>query len=108
MIITTTEFVPGYEVTESLGIVTGSTVRAKHIGSDIAALFKNIAGGEIKSYTDLLDQSRKMAIQRMIDEAERLGADAVIGVRFSTSSIMQGAAEILAFGTAVKLVKREG
>jgi uncharacterized protein YbjQ (UPF0145 family) len=106
MIITTTEFVTGYEITETLGIVTGSTVRAKHIGSDIAAAFKNLAGGEVRSYMDLLSESRKLAIQRMVDEAERLGADAVIGVRFSTSNIMQGAAEILAFGTAVKLVRK--
>ncbi|ODN30024.1 YbjQ family protein [Fervidobacterium thailandense] len=107
MIVTTTDYVPGYEVTEVLGIVTGSIVNSKHLGKDIAAAFKTLAGGEIKGYTELLNESRKIAVQRMITEAEKLGADAVIGLRFGSSSVMQGAAEILAYGTAVKLRKKE-
>ncbi|MFN3691520.1 MAG: YbjQ family protein [Fervidobacterium sp.] len=105
MIIVTTDFVPGYEIVETLGIVTGSIVNSKHIGKDIAASFKTLAGGEIKSYTELLMETRKIALNRMINEAEKLGADAIIGVRFGSSSVMQTAAEILAYGTAVKLRK---
>lgn len=106
MIVTTTDYIPGYEVEEVLGVVTGSIVNSKHLGKDIAAAFKTLAGGEIKSYTELLNESRKIAVQRMITEAEKLGADAVIGLRFGSSSVMQGAAEILAYGTAVKLRKK--
>lgn len=107
MILVTTDYVPGYEIVETLGIVTGSIVNSKHLGKDIAAAFKTLAGGEIKSYTELLAESRNVALRRMIDEAEKLGADAVVGVRFSSSSIMQSAAEILAYGTAVRLRKIE-
>uniref|UniRef100_A0A7C5RKB3 UPF0145 protein ENT77_05585 n=1 Tax=Fervidobacterium thailandense TaxID=1008305 RepID=A0A7C5RKB3_9BACT len=106
MIVTTTDYIPGYEVEEVLGVVTGSIVNSKHLGKDIAAAFKTLAGGEIKGYTELLNESRKIAVQRMITEAEKLGADAVIGLRFGSSSVMQGAAEILAYGTAVKLRKK--
>lgn len=103
MIFVTTEQVYGKEITASLGTVRGSTVRARNIGRDIFAGLKNIVGGEISEYTQLLAQSREQAIKRMLDDAERLGADAVVNVRFNTSQVMQGAAEMLAYGTAVKL-----
>jgi uncharacterized protein YbjQ (UPF0145 family) len=102
MEITTAETLPKKEITEVLGIVRGSTVRARNFGRDIFAGLKNLVGGEISEYTKLQAQSREEALKRMIDDAERLGADAVINVRFSTSTIMQGASEILAYGTAVK------
>jgi uncharacterized protein YbjQ (UPF0145 family) len=102
MIITTTSTVPGNEITEILGVARGSTVRARNIGRDIFAGLKNIVGGEIEEYTKLQAQSREQAMQRMVKDAERLGADAVINVRFGTSMVMQGAAERLAYGTAVK------
>ena len=103
MIITTIETVPGQEISSSLGIVRGSTVRARNFGRDIFAGLKNIVGGEITEYTKLQAQSREEALTRMIDDAVRLGADAVVNVRFTTSTIMQGASEIWAYGTAVKL-----
>jgi uncharacterized protein YbjQ (UPF0145 family) len=103
MIITTTEKIPNKEIKEILGIARGSTVRARNIGRDIFAGLKNIVGGEIEEYTQLQAQSREQAMQRMIQDAEKLGADAIINVRLSTSMVMQGAAEILAYGTAVKL-----
>jgi uncharacterized protein YbjQ (UPF0145 family) len=103
MITTTTPTVPGKEISEILGIARGSTVRARNIGRDIFAGLKNIVGGEIEEYTKLQAQSREQAMQRMLQDAERLGADAVINVRFGTSMVMQGAAEMLAYGTAVKL-----
>ncbi|WP_290623417.1 MULTISPECIES: YbjQ family protein [unclassified Archaeoglobus] len=103
MIVTTTEFVPGYEVEEVLGVVFGNTVRAKHLGKDILAGLKNIVGGEIEEYTEMLRDARMEALNRMVNEAKRLGADAVVNVRFTTSQTMAGAAELLAYGTAVKL-----
>lgn len=103
MITTTTEHIPNKEVAEILGIARGSTVRARNIGRDIFAGFKNMVGGEISEYTKLQAQSREEALQRMISDATKLGADAVINIRFATSTIMQGASEILAYGTAVKL-----
>lgn len=103
MITVTTERLPGKEVTEVLGIVRGSTVRARNVGRDIFAGLKNFIGGEISEYTKLQGQSRDEAMQRMIEEAEALNADAILNVRFSTSTITQGASEILAYGTAVKL-----
>lgn len=103
MIITTTEQIPGKKIAEILGIARGSTVRARNIGRDILAGLKNVVGGEIDEYTKLQAESREQALQRMIQDAEKLGADAIINVRISTSMIMQGAAEILAYGTAVKL-----
>ena len=103
MIISTTDQIPNHEISKSLGIARGSTVRAKNIGNDIFASFKNIVGGEIHEYTKLQADSREEAIQRMIDDANTLGADAVVGVRLATSMVTQGAAEILAYGTAVKL-----
>lgn len=103
MLISTTDFIPNKEIIEILGVSRGSTVRARHIGNDIFAAFKNVVGGEISEYTKLQAESREQAMQRMMQDAERMGADAVINVRLSTSMVMQGAAEILAYGTAVKL-----
>ena len=103
MIISTIDEVPDKQIAEILGIARGSTVRAKNIGKDIFAGFKNIIGGEIHEYTKLQADSREEAIKRMVDDAEKLGADAIIGVRLTTSMVTQGAAEILAYGTAVKI-----
>lgn len=103
MILTTTETIPGREVIELLGIARGSTVRARNIGRDIFAGLKNIVGGEIEEYTKLQAESREQALQRMEEDAVKLGADAIINVRLATSVVTQGAAEILAYGTAVKL-----
>lgn len=103
MIISTTATIPNKEIEAILGIARGSTVRARSIGRDIFAGLKNIVGGEIEEYTELQAQSREQAIQRMSQDAEKMGADAIVNVRFTTSVIMQGASEILAYGTAVKL-----
>lgn len=103
MIITNTETIAGREISESMGIARGSTVRARNVGRDIFAGLKNLVGGEIDEYTKLQAQAREEALQRMMNDAERMGADAVVNVRFTTSMIMQGASEILAYGTAVKL-----
>ncbi len=103
MILTNIESVPGKRILEHYGLVQGSTIRAKHFGRDLMASFKNIVGGELKGYTELLVESRTQATERMTAQAEELGANAVINVRYSTSSVAQGAAEILAYGTAVKL-----
>ncbi len=103
MIITNTDFIPGKEIKEVLGLVKGNTIQAKSIGKDIKAGLRNLAGGEIKEYTEMLAEAREVALKRMKDKAEKMGADAVINVRFMTSAIMGGAAEILAYGTAVKL-----
>ncbi len=103
MIITNTDFIVGKEIKEILGLVRGNTIQAKSIGKDIKAGFRNIAGGEIKEYTEMLAEAREIALERMKEKAKKIGADAVINVRFMTSSIMGGAAEILAYGTAVKL-----
>jgi uncharacterized protein YbjQ (UPF0145 family) len=101
MLISNIEIIPGKRVSNHLGLVQGSTVRAKHAGRDIMAGFKNIVGGELKGYTELLQESRQEAIDRMCEQAKAIGANAVINVRFSTSSITAGASEILAYGTAV-------
>ena len=101
MITTTLETVPGRAIREHLGIVQGSTVRAKHIGRDIAASFKNIVGGELRGYSELLSDARQEAFERMIAQAQAKGANAVLNVRFTTSSVAQGASEILAYGSAV-------
>jgi len=103
MIVVNTDSLPGYEISHSLGIVQGNVVRAKHVGRDIAASFKNIVGGELKGYTELLTDARRDAMSRMLAQATELGADAVVNVRFSTSAITQGAAELYVYGTAVKL-----
>ncbi|OIJ10511.1 hypothetical protein BKP45_12705 [Anaerobacillus alkalidiazotrophicus] len=101
MIIATTEQIPGKEVIAYKGFVKGSTIQAKHIGSDILAGLKNIVGGEIKEYSDMMDKARKIAISRMVKDAEELGANAIIGVRLQTSGVMNSASEIVAYGTAV-------
>ena len=101
MIVLNTEFVPGKTIVEVKGLVQGNTVRAKHLGRDIAASFKNIFGGELQGYTELLIESRREAMQRMIAQAQQLGANAVVNVRFATSSITAGAAELYVYGTAV-------
>jgi len=103
MIISNTESIPGRQIVEFYGVVTGNTVRAKHIGRDIMAGLKNIVGGELKGYTELLMDSRKEATDRMIEQAQSMGANAVVNVRFATSSISQGAAELFAYGTAVRI-----
>ncbi len=103
MIITTLEYVPGKTINKHLGLVQGSTVRAKHVGKDILAGIKNVFGGELTAYTELLQESREEAIERMIEQAKATGANAVLNVRFSTSSISQGASEIFTYGTAVVL-----
>jgi len=103
MITTTTDFIPGKEITEILGIARGSTVRARNFGSDFMASLKNLVGGEVSEYTKLQAHSREQALKRMLDDAQKLGADAVINIRFTTSMIMQGMSEILAYGTAVKI-----
>ena len=101
MLIVNTETIPGFNIVRVMGLVQGNTIRAKHAGRDIMAGLKNIVGGELKGYTQLLTESRREAMERMIAQANELGANAVVNVRFSTSSITQGAAELYAYGTAV-------
>ncbi len=101
MILVNTENVPGKRIKKVLGLVKGNTIRARHIGRDVMAFFRNITGGEIRDYTKMMAEAREQAIDRMIEEAEKLGANAIVNVRFSTSYIMQSAAEILVYGTAV-------
>lgn len=103
MILSTTDYIPNKEINEILGVARGSTVRARNVGRDIFATLKNIVGGEISEYTKLQAESREQAMQRMQQDAKRLGADAVINVRLTTSMVMQGCSEILAYGTAVKI-----
>ena len=103
--ITNSQTIPGYEIVEILDVARGSTVRARHIGRDIMAGLRSIAGGEVNEYTQLMAQAREQAIDRMVADAERLGADAIINVRFTTAMVMQGCSEILAYGTAVKIKK---
>lgn len=105
IILTTTSEIPGYKIASILGVVKGNTVRARNIGRDIAAGLKNIVGGEIKTYTDMIADSREEAFNRMVNEAISMGAHAIINIRFTTSMIMQGASEMLAYGTAVTLKK---
>lgn len=103
IVISNTENIPGRTIIEFYGVVTGNTVRAKHLGRDIMAGLKNIVGGELRGYTELLQDSRKEATDRMIEQAVSMGANAVVNVRFATSSISQGAAELFAYGTAVRV-----
>ncbi len=103
MLISNLEIVPGKRIVKHLGLVQGSTVRSKHVGKDLLAGLKNIVGGELKGYTELLQEARQEATERMLDQAKSVGANAVLNIRFSTSSITQGAAEMLAYGTAVVL-----
>jgi uncharacterized protein YbjQ (UPF0145 family) len=101
MIIVTTDTIPGKEIKELIGFVKGSTVQSKHIGKDLLAGLKTIVGGEIREYTDMLNEARQKAIDRMVDEARNSGANAIVGMRLQSSSVMQGASEIIAYGTAV-------
>ena len=103
MTVVTTEQIEGKRITETLGLVRGSTIRARHMGRDVMAGLRNIVGGEVKDYTVMLAQSREEAIQRMIEQAEKMGANAIVGTRFVTSMVMSGAAEMVAYGTAVKV-----
>jgi len=102
MILVNTDFISGKKIDEMLGMVKGSTIQSKHIGKDIMSALKTIVGGELTEYTEMMNEARALATKRMAKEAENLGADAVINIRYATSSIIQGAAEILAYGTAVK------
>lgn len=103
MILVNTNEIPGKDIIEVFGLVKGSTIQSKHIGKDILAGLKTIVGGEISEYTKMLEQARQIAIKRMVDDAESKGANAIVNVRFATSAIMQGAAELLVYGTAVKV-----
>ena len=102
MIVVTTDTIPGKKIVATLGLVRGNTVRARHIGKDILAVLKNMIGGEIEEYTKMISEAREQCIDRMTEEAQSLGADAVVSMRFASAEIMQGAAELLAYGTAVK------
>lgn len=102
MLVATTDQLPGREVKEILGIVFGSCVQTKHIGKDLGAGLRSVVGGEAKGYTELMEEARRTAMQRMIEDAKKLGADAVVGMRYATAQTMHGAAELIAFGTAVK------
>lgn len=106
MILATCDDIPQREITEVLGLVRGSSVRARHVGRDIGAVFKNLVGGEIPEYTKLLAEAREQALDRMLQEARVLGADAVVAMRYSSSEISSGAAEVLVYGTAVKLAPK--
>lgn len=108
MIVVTTETVPGHRILNVVGLVRGNTIRARHVGRDIMAGFKAMVGGEIKSYTELLTMAREEALSRMVEDATRLGANAVVNLRFTTSSVMQGAAELFAYGTAVVVQPEHG
>jgi len=103
MLLLTINEIPGQEVTEVLGLVKGNTIRAKHLGKDLVAGLRNLVGGELKEYTEMISEAREESLSRMEEEAKKLGADAIIGIRITTSQVAQGAAEILAYGTAVKL-----
>jgi uncharacterized protein YbjQ (UPF0145 family) len=103
MIVVTTPEVPGMRVVQTFGMVRGNTIRARHVGRDVMAALRNVAGGEIREYTKMMAEAREQAIDRMVEEAEALGADAVVMVRFQTAEIMRGAAEMLCYGTAVRL-----
>ncbi len=105
MILVNTDYISGKEL-EMLGLVKGSTIQSKHVGSDIAQSFKTLVGGELKSYNEMMNTARALATKRMVAEAEELGADAVVNIRYASSAIMQGAAEVIAYGTAVKFVEK--
>lgn len=103
MIVVNTEYIVGREISEQLGLVKGNTIRAKWLGKDILSVLRTLVGGELREYTEMLTEAREIALARMVEDAERMGADAVINVRFQTSQVIGGAAELLAYGTAVKL-----
>ncbi len=107
MLITTQDEFADYEIIETLGLVKGNTIRARHVGKDIMAGLRNLVGGEITEYTKMLAESREQAIDRMVASAEALGADAIVAMRFTTSAVMQGSSELLAYGTAVKIKKKD-
>ena len=107
MIIATTDTIAGKQITQTLGMARGSTIQAKHIGKDIMSGLRSIVGGELTEYSEMLEEAREKAVNRMVEDAEKMGADAVVNVRFMTSMVMAGAAEMLAYGTAVKLRDRE-
>jgi len=100
------DYIPGYEITEALGLVKGTIVESKNVGRDFMAGMKTIVGGEIVGYTEMLTTARQIATKRMVDDAENLGADAIINIRYGSSSVMSGAAEVIAYGTAVKIAKK--
>lgn len=106
MLHTNTETFPNHEITEVIGVFTGNVVQSKHLGRDIMALLKGLIGGELGGYTEMLTEARQTALQRLLDEAQRQGADGVVNIRFTSSAIVQGASEIMAYGTAVKLQAR--
>ena len=101
MLLVTTDEIPGRKIKKVLGLVKGNTIRARHLGRDLMAALRNLVGGEITDYTKMLAESREQAIDRMVEQAEAMGANAIVGIRFTTSSVMQGAAELLVYGTAV-------
>ena len=103
MVLVTTDYISG-KTLGTLGLVKGSTIQAKNVGRDIGASFKNLVGGELKAYTEMMNEARDIATHRMIEEAQNMGADAIVNVRYATSAIMQGAAEVMAYGTAVKYI----
>ena len=105
MILVNTDYISGKEF-EMLGLVKGSTIQSKHIGNDIAQSFKTLVGGELKSYNEMMNEARALATKRMVVEAEELGADAIVNIRYASSAIMQGAAEVIAYGTAVKFINK--
>ena len=107
MLITTQDRLDDYEISATLGLVRGNTIRARHVGKDILAGLRTLVGGEIVEYTKMLAESREQALDRMVADAKGKGADAIVGVRFTTSAVMQGAAELLAYGTAVKLKPKQ-
>ncbi len=105
MLLLNIDYVPGKEIGEALGMAKGNVVMSKHFGKDFMAGMKTLVGGEIRSYTEMLNEARQIAMKRMVDEAQALGADAVINIRYASASIMQGAAEVIAYGTAVKIIR---
>ncbi|MEQ9399665.1 MAG: YbjQ family protein [Longimicrobiales bacterium] len=107
MIVVTTPSVAGMKVTETLGLVRGNSIRSRHIGRDILAMLRNLAGGEVREYTKMMAEAREQAIDRMVEEAQALEADAVVSVRFQTAEVMSGAAEMLCYGTAVRLARKD-
>ena len=105
MILVNTDYISGKEL-ETLSIVKGSTIQSKHLGKDIAQAFKTMLGGELKAYNEMMNEARALATKRMVEEAEALGADAIVNIRYSSSAVMQGAAEVIAYGTAVKFINK--
>lgn len=105
MILVNTDYISGKEL-EMLGLVKGSTIHSKHLGKDITSAFKGLVGGELVSYTEMMNEARAIATKRMVEEAESLGADAIVNIRYASSAVMQGAAEVIAYGTAVKIVNK--